>query len=253
MGFVEIAKKFMELLRLRTKPLGIKFLEKPEFPGDVFRPSKYGLKIAVCQGITFARKGNRIVGLTLEDVNCPPAQILYRWADYDFSEIILKGKFANNIENAKEQLKRAPKLPFGRYKAVLIAQLDMMPLEPDVVAVFGSPAQIARLIQAVCYWESSLDTSLQSKFASCVEAIIPALNGKTAIAIPGAGDRVFAGLDDDEMVFSFHYSKISQIIEGLEKAGSGAGIAYPPTTYMFFEPRFPKFYREAQKEFRFVD
>ena len=115
MKLVEPTKKFMELLRLRTKPLGVKFLEKAEFPEGVFRPSKYGLKIAVCQGITFARKGNRIVGLTLEDVNCPPAQILYGWADYDFSEVILKGKFANSIEVAKEQLNRAPKIPFGKY------------------------------------------------------------------------------------------------------------------------------------------
>ncbi len=252
--WISAAEKIEGNLRLKTPVVGIKFLHRPDFPEGCFRPSERGLKMAMCQAISFARRHERVVGVTIEDMNCPPAQILYGWAQYDFSEVVVEAGFARDAEVAKKQMEAIPKLEFGRYRAVLISPLRIMTEEPDVAVIFGNPAQIGRLIHARAYYGGEVDARLQGKFASCGEAVIdPFIAKDCTIAVPGAGDRIYGAIEDDEMIFGLHVSWLERISEGLELAGRGAGITYPPRVNLFFEPRFPRFYREAQKMFRFPD
>ena len=80
--------------------------------------------------------------------------------------------------------------------------------------------------------------------------MFPALNGEVTIAVPGAGDRVFAAVQETEMIFAMPYFMTEKIIEGLERAGRGANISYPPSPFLMFTPRFPKHYREIAEKFR---
>ena len=252
--WVGAAEKIEANLRLKTPVVGVKFLQKPDFPEGCFRPSERGFKMAMCQAISFARRHGRSVGITLEDMNCPPAQILYGWAQYDFSEVVVAVGFARDIEAARKQMEAIPKLDFGRYRAVLVSPIRLMTEEPDVAVIFGNPAQISRLIHARAYYGGEVEAKLQGKFATCGEAVIdPFLAEDCTVAVPGAGDRIYGAIDDDEMLFGLHISWLERIAEGLGLAGRGAGITYPPRTNLFFEPRFPKFYREAQKKFRYPD
>ena len=252
--WVDAAEKIEENLKLKIPVVGVKFLQKPVFPEGCFRPSERGFKVAICQAISFAARHGRTVGVTLEDINCPPAQILYGWAQYDFSEVVAAVGFARDVEVARTQMESIPKLEFGKYRAVLISPIKLMTEEPDVALIFGNPAQIGRLIHARVYHGGEVEARLQGKFAMCGEAVInPFLARDCAISVPGAGDRIYAALQDDEMLFGLHISWLNKIAEGLEMAGKGAGISYPPRTNLFFEPHFPRFYREAQKKFRFLD
>ncbi len=122
--------------------------------------------------------------------------------------------------------------------------------KPDAVLIFGTPAQVGRLIQAKTYFGGTVKAELTAKTASCAEALLPALEGEVTISVPGAGDRVFAAVQETEMIFAMPYDWVDRILEGLERAGKGANISYPPPPFLMFTPRFPKRYRETAEKFQ---
>lgn len=62
--------------------------------------------------------------------------------------------------------------------------------------------------------------------------------------IPGPGERIFAGTQDNEMSFAIPYSKIDQLIDGLNYVSSKGAYRYPvPNLGILSEPRLPgKYY-----------
>jgi uncharacterized protein (DUF169 family) len=243
--WIEIGKEIYELLRLRTPPVGVVFSEKDEVPEDAFVPSKYGVQIAVCQAIAFARFTGRTVAMKYEDFACPPSIIFYGLAKGDLKEILVEAGWIKDAECKVDE----DSLPKGKYKTFIFGDLTRMKMEPQAILVFGKPAQIGRLIQARTYYGGKVRAELISKAASCFEALNPAMNGDVAISIPGAGDRVFSSIGEDEMIFSMPYGWLEKIVEGLKNAGKGANISYPVTPFVLFTPRFPKSYKEAQQKF----
>lgn len=247
MEWNEKAKKIAGMLKLRTPPVGVRFYEE-KYDGKAFKPSKYGIKMAVCQAIAFARYIGRTVLLEAEDFACPPAMLIYGVAEYEGSlkDILVAAEWVK--DESCEVSERS--LPPGKYKSFVFGDMTTMVDEPQAVLIFGTPAQIGRLIQAATYFGGAVKANLTAKTASCAEALFPALEGVPAIAVPGAGDRVFAALQENEMIFAMPYSWVDRIIEGLEKAGRGANISYPPPPFLMFSPRFPKHYREIAEKFR---
>jgi len=249
MNWNEKGEELLRILRLRTPPVGVVFSENEEIPEDSFQPSKYGMKMAVCQAIGFARYTGRTVALKYDDFGCPPSMIIYGVVKGELrnylKEILVK---AGWLQNESMEIP-GNLLPQGKYKTFIFGDLTKMKIEPQVILVFGSPAQIGRLIQAKTYFGGEVEAKLVAKTASCSEALIPSLNGEPSVSVPGAGDRVFAGLDENEMIFSMPYGWLDRILEGLKKAGKGANISYPVLPFLFFSPKFPRMYREVQEKF----
>jgi len=245
MKWIETGKEIFDLLRLRTPPVGVVFSEKDEVPEGAFVPSEYGVPMAVCQAIAYARFTGRTVAVRYQDFACPPSMIIYGLVKGDLKEILVKAKWIKDAEcKVDEEF-----LPKGKYKTFIFGDLTKMQMEPQAVLIFGKPAQIGRLIQAKTYFGGKVKAELISKAASCFEALGPAMKGDVAVSIPGAGDRVFSSIGEDEMIFSMPYEWVDKIVEGLKNAGKGANISYPIIPFMFFTPRFPKIYREVQEKF----
>uniref|UniRef100_A0A7C3UKR7 DUF169 domain-containing protein n=1 Tax=Geoglobus ahangari TaxID=113653 RepID=A0A7C3UKR7_9EURY len=249
MDWKEKGKRLVEILKLKTPPVGVKFFEE-DVEINAFRPSKYGLKMAVCQAISFARFSGRNVLLKPEDFACPPAMLIYGVAVYEkgIKEILVSAKWLKDFECQYEE----KKLPPGKYRAFLFGDLTKMDEKPDVIQIFGNPEQIGRLIQAKTYFGGQVKASLTAKMVSCAEALLPAFEGEVSVAIPGAGDRVFAALDENELIFAMPYEWLDKILEGLENAGKEANISYPVQRFLLFTPRYPKNYREIAEKFRIV-
>jgi uncharacterized protein (DUF169 family) len=245
MKWIELGKEVYALLRLRTPPVGVVFSEKHEIPDDAFVPSKYGMQWAVCQAIAFARFNGRTVAMRHEDFGCPPSMIIYGLVKGEIREILEKAQWIKDAGcKVDEQF-----YPKGKYKSFIFGDLTKMQIEPQAVLVFGSPAQVGRMIQARTYYGGKVKAELFAKAASCFEALHPAMNGDVAVSIPGAGDRVFSGIGEGEMIFSMPYEWLERIVEGLKNAGRGANLSYPIAPFLFFTPRFPKSYRDAQEKF----
>ncbi len=67
--------------------------------------------------------------------------------------------------------------------------------------------------------------------------------------VPGPGERVFAGTQDDEMSFAVPYPKIDALIEGLEYIRSKGAFRFPvPNLGVLSEPRIPEKYFEIEQE-----
>lgn len=245
MKWNEIGKEICELLKLRTPPVGVVLSERDEVPDGAFVPSRYGVQMAVCQAIAFARFTGRTVAMKYEDFACPPSMIVYGLVKGDIKEILVKAQWIKDAEcEVNEEF-----LPKGQYKTFIFADLTKMQRQPQAVLIFGRPAQIGRLIQAKTYHGGKVKAELFAKAASCFEALGPAVKGDVTISIPGAGDRVFSSIGEDEMIFSTPYEWLDKIVEGLKDAGKGANVSYPVIPFLFFTPRFPKAYREAQEKF----
>jgi uncharacterized protein (DUF169 family) len=247
-------------LRLRTLPIGVKFLEQPDFPAKTVRPSEsLSKKITICQGVTMARLYGWSVGLAKKDVICVPAAVAFGLAGVSdqaglIGTIFCNVTFAKTEQSGRKESDSMSLLDKKKYQAILLSPLARIPLEPDIVAVYGNPAQIMRMTQAWVYADGERVAGNFGGKVECSEYLIaPFLSGNARISIPGGGDRIFSMTQDDEMVFSFPANQVERLIQGLKEAGRKIGAKYPVTFYQNFQPEFPKYYKTLGKEIGIED
>ena len=80
------------VLLSQSFPLGVKIVKKGEtLPEGSTRPSKYDLKISLCQWTTMARRWGRNVGVLTDDINCTPclAALGLKKLESDFATYLL--------------------------------------------------------------------------------------------------------------------------------------------------------------------
>ena len=121
---------------------------------------------------------------------------------------------------------------------MVISPLTRTKVAPDVILVYGNPAQIMRLIQGATYKEGKkLKIELLGLAASCTGGIIHAFNtGECQVVIPGTGDRAFALTYDNEMLFAIPAAKAGEIISGMRGQRL---VKYPIPTPLLMPPPFP--------------
>ncbi|MBI5247958.1 MAG: DUF169 domain-containing protein [Desulfomonile tiedjei] len=256
----EAAEFLSNNLRLRTQPIGVKFLKEPEFPEKTKRPSEtLGKRITICQGVTMARVYGWTVGLTKQDLICVPAMIAFgltRTSDQKglVGKLFCDVSLARDAEAGRKESSSMTFLEKGEYTAILMAPLARADFDPDTVAVYGNPAQVMRMIQAWAYLKGERIAGNFGGKVECTEYLIaPFRSGAPRVAIPGNGDRIFSMTQDDEMAFSMPGASIEPLIEGLKSAGKSIGAKYPVTFYQNFQPEFPKYYKILGKELGIED
>jgi len=254
--YASMANFISDNLRLKTFPLSVKFLKTPEeFPDKTRQPSiTLKKRITICQGVTLARVYGWTVGLTKEDLICVPAMIAFGFSDTSepaeplcnlFDEIEL----ASDKESARKEVSSMCLATTGAFEAVLLAPLAKGLVEPDTVAIFGNPAQVMRMIQALVYADGARITGNFGGKVECTEYLMaPFINDAPRAAIPGNGDRIFSMTQDDEMVLSIPGRYLPSLCEGLKNAGRAIGAKYPVTFYQNYQPKFPPNYMKLGKD-----
>jgi uncharacterized protein (DUF169 family) len=230
----ELGKKLNETLHFQTFPLAIGFLKsKEDFPDKVRRPSTLNMKITMCQGYTFARRIGWTMGLAEEDMKCTPNLIGYGFTELTKEEAYIEALRAMDYfasdQAAQRMRKNIPMLTSGEYEAIVISPLAWTKVEPDVILIHGNSAQIMRLIQASNYNSGEpLITRQLGLVASCLGGVLHTFQTRNAnVVIPGAGDRVYAAVQDHEIIFTLPVEKLEETVLSLEKAGYKMGIRYP--------------------------
>jgi len=259
MDYKSAAAQLKEALRLRTEPLGIAFLKDPAALPQTRRPSQvFGKKVTICQGVTMARVYGWPVGLTREDLVCVPGMLAFGFtpaADpiMELAKLFCEVGFNHEMGPALKEVEAMPRFAPEEIAAIYLAPLDRLALDPDVVAVWGNPAQMMRLIQAANF---SLGERVTGDFSGKVECasylIAPFRTGKISVTIPGMGDRIFSMTQDDEMVTSFPAGLIGAVLNGLKEAGRKIGARYPISVYQNFTPAFPPMYEERAKKWGII-
>ncbi|NSW86380.1 MAG: DUF169 domain-containing protein [Syntrophobacteraceae bacterium] len=243
-------------LRMKTLPVGVKFLTDPaRMPEKTRRPSvTFGKKVTICQGVTMARNYGWTVGLTREDLICVPAMIVFGFSDSQdppasLVELFCRIDFSRTDELARLEVESMNRFDNGEISAIVMAPLGKGLFDPDTILFFGNPAQMMRFAQGWSYVSGERVRGLYGGKVECDEYLIaPFREGKPRMAIPGNGDRIFSMTQDDEMVFALPGGRLADLVQGLESAGRAVGARYPVTPYQNFQPEFPKAHKEMGKQ-----
>jgi uncharacterized protein (DUF169 family) len=256
MDYQEAARELKAALRLKTEPLGVAFLrEAASLPEKTRRPLQVlGKKVTICQGVTMARVYGWPVGLTPEDLICVPGMLAFGLAPepnpgQEMASLLCDVGFHREMESARQEVEALTRFSPQEIEALYLAPLERLALDPDVVVVYGNPAQLMRLIQGAAF---GLGERIQGDFGGKIECssylIGPFKTGQVRVTIPGMGDRIFSMTQDDEMVVSFPARLMESILQGMAEAGKKIGARYPITFYQNFQPEFPKPYQERAKK-----
>ena len=197
------------------------------------------------------------MGLAGGDIICPLASLAFGFTDAEdarkeMADSFFESKYKTSMEKTISEVNQMCFLDTKAYEAILISPLDKIPTPPDTVLLYGNPAQISRMLQAVTY---DMEEKVQGLFGGKVECpeylIRPFKTGEPRIIVPGPGDRIFSMTADDEMIFALPFSFLDRFIEGLKLSGSKAWARYPITYYQNFQPEFPPHYQELAKKLVF--
>jgi uncharacterized protein (DUF169 family) len=255
-NFKEIAEFISNNLRLKTFPVAVKFLkDKSAFPAKTRQPSVVlGKRVTICQGVTMARVYGWTVGFTREDLVCVPAMLAFGFSGAadppeTLANLFCEVDFAKDKEGAQREIASMSRLENSEYGAIVLSPLEKGLYDPDTVAIYGNPAQIMRLIQALVYEEKRRIVGNFGGKVECSEYLIaPFKTQSPRITIPGMGDRIFSMTQDDEMVFAIPGQILGELVQGLKDSGKKIGARYPVTFYQNFQPEFPKPYKDLGEE-----
>ena len=242
-------------LRMKTLPLGVKFLKnKADLPEKTRRPSvDLGKRVAICQGVTMARNYGWTVGLAKEDVNCVPASIVFGFSQSADPPVSLAGlfcdiNFSRNEDFAIRETSSMSRFENGEIDTILLAPIERASFEPDTIVIYGNPAQVMRLTQAWSYMTGERVSGHFGGKVECDELLIaPFKTQSPRVVIPGNGERIFAATQDDEMAFAFPGNCLAELTGALKAVGKAIGVRYPVTPYQNFQPDFPKAHKELGK------
>jgi uncharacterized protein (DUF169 family) len=112
------------------------------------------------------------------------------------------------------------------------------------VVVYGNPAQILTLVHAANYGRGEGVKSFSTGRFGCARWIAGVVQSdECEYAIPGSGERVFAGTQDHEMSFMIPRSCFKSITEALEIMRKKGTYRYPvPNMNLLGAPQLPEKY-----------
>jgi uncharacterized protein (DUF169 family) len=260
MDYKAAAAQLKEAMRLRTEPFGVAFLkEAAALPEKARRPSQvFGKKVTICQAVTMARVYGWPVGVTQEDLICIPGMLVFGFTPatdpiMELGQLFCEVGFHQTMGPALKEVEALPRFGPQEVQAIYLCPLERLALDPEVVVVYGNPAQLMRLIQAITY---SMGKRVTGEFGGKVECsqylIGPYRSGEARVTVPGAGDRIFSMTQDDEMVLSMPARFLEGALVGLREAARKIGARYPITVYQNFTPEFPPAYTERAKKWGII-
>jgi uncharacterized protein (DUF169 family) len=260
MDYQAAATQLKEALRLKTEPFGVTFLkDAAALPEKTRRPSQvFGKKVTICQAVTLARVYGWSVGVTREDLICIPGMLVFGFTPatdpiLELGQLFCEVGFHPELGPALKEVEALPRFAPQEVAAIYLSPLERLALNPEVVVVYGNPAQLMRLIQAITY---SMGKRVTGEFGGKVECsqylIGPYRTGEARVVIPGAGDRIFSMTQDDEMVLSLPAKFLEGAVLGLKDAARKIGARYPITVYQNFTPEFPPPYKKRAEEWGII-
>jgi len=199
----ELGSELDRLLKLRTPSLGIKLLKQVgDVPAGV-EPLPF--PCAVCQATATARYYNKPVLISKQESwACQiGGAVLGFW---DFEDDFKTGERNAGVwaadAKATAKLIEGDVIKAGSFSAALTAPLTKMSMEPDVVLVYGTPAQMLSLVYGTIWLgDDRVKLSTNGHGSTCRECIAaPYIHKELRLSIADIGERKFGLAYDYEMV-----------------------------------------------------
>ena len=230
--WAELTREMERLLRLRTYPVAYKRLEKVEELEKIPRVRRFERGFTFCQLPTLVRRGGWTIGVTRDNfgelaTHCTRINGLAATTEEEISR--KAAQFATvwfaTVEEARKQMAALPLVPPG--EALVLAPLASGKFDPDVILIYGSPAQLMMLMCGLQFKHFERFQFFFIGEGACADGLAQCYtSGKPALAIPCFGERRFGGVAEDELVLALPPGMMGQAVEGLQ-ALWGRGLRYP--------------------------
>jgi len=239
-------------VRPATFPVAVRLLGPEEaIPEKAKRPQRdLGVQITTCQGVTMARRYGWTVALTRDDINCPLTKVAFGLENepaYFTEGYCCAGMYTSSPEAGAKTEAQTHHLPYGKYKTILMGPAARVSFEPHVVVIYANPAQVMRLTTGALWKHGGALHSTFTGRIDCSDEIIRTMDtNECQVILPCYGDRVFGQANDDEMAFTFPWSKVDELVEGLEGTHKG-GVRFPIPSFVRYSGEFPPSYRKLDE------
>lgn len=253
--YKEVAAAFEEYVRPSGSPVAVKISTEEGLSARARRPSGFlGHPITFCQGVAMARTVGWTLGFLREDHACAPSFVilgLNEGPEIWKSGALVHPLFGETLESCALTQEALPVFPKGRARSIVVAPLAKADFDPDLVLVYGTPAQVARLIQGSLYKQGGVITSTFAGRNSCAgELVAPLAAQKCQVVVPGAGERLFALVQDHEMCFAIPRAQLEDVAAGLAATHKAGAMRFPTPFYgLRARPQFPEKYSGLEEEF----
>ena len=235
-SWVRLGEAITAHARPATYPLAIKFVEKG---GEVPEKAREPLaRMPICRAMNISRRFGWFLRLTKRSVFCP-GMLLLGLVDYDeetwknFTQQLSKEFVAPfmgiSADASIKTMEKLAKLPPGSVEAMLVQPLERAAFEPDLVVVYGNPAQVNKLVTSVLWAlgdEAVIHPWVSFGFDACHSLAEAHKSGKPQVIFPGWGARYRSFVADDELGFVVPKGLFESFREGLEKT-TKIGLRYP--------------------------
>jgi len=253
--WADFVRQLENKLRLRTFPICLKFIEKVEEMEKIEKIRRFkNSRRYLCQLFSLARMYGWTIGATADELGVTCAYITGLREDYH--PTLLDGYARIWFKNKEEGIKKIetmPRIPPGKYEALVVTPLTLKKVEPDIIMFYGTPAQIQFAINAFQWEKYERFEFFSVGESSCADVIAQAyLTKKPAVTIPCFGERRYGGALEDEMVVAFPPSYAEKLLRGLEGLYR-AGIRYPIPLFGALADTFvalPESYKKAYEKLK---
>jgi len=224
----QLGRTFIDRLKLTTHPIAVKMIHPDEeAPQDALRPATvFGAEVPACLVYTYCRRSGLSFYLTKDDIACKPIVLyfgldelpepddLYRtWADC--------AGYKRNMDAEKKSRADDTRFAPFQFKGFVVSPLHQTLVKPDLVMVFCSPLVLSHLILAATYDGENIVSRFNGMESSCKEGIIRTYATRSCqVVSPGMGDRIMAGVQDHEMIFSIPESQLEKVAANLFLSGN---------------------------------
>lgn len=244
MDLAKIAQVLDTAIRPGSFPVAVTMVgSADEIPKKARRPKRdLNIAVPVCQGVNLARRYGWTVAMGIDDMLCPVGAVTLGLLPAKAK--LLDGSYQDppwvkDQEVRAKIMQAMPRLEEGKYSYLLISPLNRVEFSPQVLVIYGNPAQISRLIQAAVFATGDPVSSNSIGCSSCVEEITrPWVTDRCQVIVTGGGDRVWAQTQDDEIAFALPISWADRIVEGLEETHR-RGMRYPTNSFITYQVNFP--------------
>lgn len=224
----DIGQAFITELKLMTYPVAVRLVapdeEEPE--GAVSPRLMFGSEVPACLTYTYCRRTGASFYLTKDDIACKPIVIYFGLdvpADPDdlYRAWEAHAGYKRNMEKEKESRRSDARLQPFAFKGLAISPLHQTIVEPHLALLFCSPLVLSHLILAATYDGENIVSNFNGMESSCKEGVIRTYaTDACQVVVPGMGDRVMAGVQDHEMIFSIPESRFESVLDNLFRAGN---------------------------------
>jgi uncharacterized protein (DUF169 family) len=185
-----LSSKFRKFFRLPTSPVAVKFSES-EVEGR--RPEK---PLLFCEFVRRAAREGEPCTITEKDLQNIVARVILGFTEPKYAEI-------------------SPRVKPARTKSVLVAPLEKVELEPDVVLVIADPARMMRILQVLYRaTRKRLEASMTCEASAIAgeATALPYMEKKPNLTLLCGGARDIAGFREDELAMGIPYGEFVKLV-----------------------------------------